>query len=82
MTQVLQFGAGKGHFERGRGQGLPLGVVGVFVASKTAVHRLPEQGYQLVPYVSTAATFVKVSGCSLRKSKDIIHLTAYQESSV
>ena len=39
--------------------GQPFSIVGVLVASKTAVHRLPEQGHQLVLHVATAPALLQ-----------------------
>ena len=62
--------------------GQPFSVVGVLVAGQTAVHRLPEQGHQLVLDVATTPALLQTGGCCLRQSQGIIQFAACQESGV
>ena len=56
--------------------GQPFSVVGVLIASKTAVYRLPEQSRQLVLDVATTPALLQTGGCRLRQSQGIIQLAA------
>ena len=62
--------------------GQPFSVVGVLIASKTAVYRLPEQSHQLVLDVAATPALLQTGGCCLRQSQGIIQLAAGQESGV
>ena len=62
--------------------GQPFSVVGVLIAGKTAVYRLPEQSHQLVLDVAATPALLQTSGCCLRQSQGIIQLVAGQESGV
>ena len=66
----------------GRVLGQPFGIVGVLVTRQTAVHRLPEQGHQLMLHVATGATFLQVTGGPLRQSLGFVHITGRQQPSV
>ena len=52
--------------------GQPFSVVGVLIASKTAVYRLPDQSHQLVLDVATTPALLQTGGCCLRQSQGII----------
>ena len=62
--------------------GQPFSVVGVLIASKMAVYRLPDQSHQLVLDVATTPALLQTGGRCLRQSQGIIQLAAGQESSV
>ena len=66
----------------GRILGQALGIVRVLVARQAAVHRLPEQGRQLVLHVAAPPALVHVGCGHLREPQGVVQLAGCQEPSI
>lgn len=59
-----------------------LGIVGVFIASQSAVYRLPQQGSNAVPGIAASSIVTDLKTCRPRQPQDFIKLSVCQQTGI
>ncbi len=57
----------------------PYRIIGVLVSRQTTIHRLPQQGHQLMLHIPAPTGLLQIGRCHLRQSQHLIQFSTGQQ---